>query len=78
VPVVSTAVGGVPEVVTDGENGLLVRAGDPEALAAALRRILDEPGLRDQLAAAAKPSVEALSSDIVYGKLEALLSEAVR
>ena len=50
--------------------------GDPEALAAAVRRILEEPGLRDRLAAAAKPSVEALSSDIVYGKLEALLSEA--
>ena len=78
VPVVSTAVGGVPEVVRDGENGLLVPPGDPDVLAAALRRILDEPGLRDRLAAAAKPSVEALSSDIVYGKLEALLSEAVR
>ena len=49
--------------MTDGENGLLVPPGDPEALAAAIRRILDEPGLRDRLAAAAKPSVEALSSD---------------
>ena len=78
VPVVSTAVGGVPEVVRDGENGLLVPPGDPDVLAAAIRRILEEPGLRDRLAAAAKPSVEALSSDIVYGKLESLLSEAVR
>jgi glycosyltransferase involved in cell wall biosynthesis len=78
VPVVSTAVGGVPEVVIDGENGLLVPPGDPEALATALRRILEEPGLRHRLAAEAKPSVEALSSDIVYGKLEALLTEAVR
>ena len=78
VPVVATAVGGVPEVVTDGENGLLVPPGDPEALAAALRRILEEPSLRDRLAAAAEPSVAALSSDIVYGKLEAILSEAAR
>jgi glycosyltransferase involved in cell wall biosynthesis len=78
VPVVSTAVGGVPEVVTDGENGLLVPLGDPEILAAALRRILQEPGLRDRLAAAAKSSVEALSSAIVYGKLELLLSQAAR
>ena len=36
------------------------------------RCILDEPGLRDRLAAAAKPSVKALSTDMVYGKLEAL------
>ena len=54
------------------------RAGDSDALAAAVRRILEEPGLRDRLAAAAKPSVEALSSDAVYGKLEALLAEAAR
>lgn len=78
VPVVSTAVGGVPEVVRDGENGLLVPPGDPEALARALRRVLGERGLRDTLAAAARPSVEAISSDAVYGRLEALLAEASR
>ncbi len=43
-PVISTAVGGVPEVVTDGENGLLVPAGDPDALAAAIGRFFGEPG----------------------------------
>jgi glycosyltransferase involved in cell wall biosynthesis len=78
VPVVSTAVGGVPEVVTDGENGLLVPPGDAEALAIAMRRILEEPGLRERLAAGARPSVEALSSDIAYGKLEQMLAEAMR
>ena len=36
-PVISTAVGGVPEVVRDGENGLLVAPGDPPALASAIR-----------------------------------------
>jgi glycosyltransferase involved in cell wall biosynthesis len=78
VPVVATAVGGVPEVVHDGENGLLVPPGRPEELAAAMRRILEEPGLRDRLAAAAKPSVEAISSDAIYGRLEALIAEAAR
>ncbi len=44
VPVVATRVGGVPEVVTDGETGLLVPPADPAALAAALGRLLaDEP-----------------------------------
>lgn len=78
VPVVATAVGGVPEVVQDGENGLLVPPGDPDRLAGALRRILEEEGLRDRLAAAAKPSVAAISSESIYGRLEALLAEAAR
>lgn len=78
VPMVATAVGGVPEVVHDGENGLLVPPGDPEALAAAIRRVLEEPGLRARLAAGAKPSVEAISSEAIYGRLEALLAEAAR
>ena len=78
VPVVSTAVGGVPEVVRDGENGLLVPPGRPEELAAAMRRVLEEPGLRARLAAQAKPSVEAISSEAIYGRLEALLAEAAR
>lgn len=46
VPVVASAVGGVPELVGDGETGLLVPAGDDEALADALRRLLEDPGLR--------------------------------
>lgn len=78
VPVVATAVGGVPEVVRDGENGLLVPPGRPDELAAALRRMLEEPGLRDRLAAAAKPSVESISSEAIYSRLEAILREAAR
>jgi glycosyltransferase involved in cell wall biosynthesis len=78
VPVVATAVGGVPEVVHDGTNGLLVPPGRPDELAAAMRRILEEPGLRERLAAQAKPSVAAISSDTVYGRLEELLGEAAR
>jgi glycosyltransferase involved in cell wall biosynthesis len=65
-------------VVHDGENGVLVAAGQPEELAAAMRRILAEPGLRERLAAAAKPSVAAISSEAIYGRLEQLLVEAAR
>jgi glycosyltransferase involved in cell wall biosynthesis len=42
-PVVATRVGGNPELVRDGENGLLVPSGDPRALAVALARLLREP-----------------------------------
>jgi glycosyltransferase involved in cell wall biosynthesis len=43
-PVVTTPVGGVAELVEHGRNGLLVPPEDPVALAAALRRLCDDPG----------------------------------
>ena len=42
-PIVSTDVGGIPEVVENGVNGLLVRREDPEALADAIGRVLAQP-----------------------------------
>ncbi|MHB8681996.1 MAG: glycosyltransferase family 4 protein [Acidimicrobiales bacterium] len=50
VPLVATTGGALPEVVgTDGETGLLVTPNDPEALAAAIRRILDDDELAERL-----------------------------
>jgi glycosyltransferase involved in cell wall biosynthesis len=54
--VVGARAGGIPDIVEDGENGLLVAAGDPEALAAAIERILFEAGLAERLGAAARES----------------------
>lgn len=51
-PVVVTRVGGLAEVVVDGESGLVVPPEDPAALAEALRRLLQEAALRARLAAA--------------------------
>lgn len=45
-PIVATAVGGIPDVITDGQEGLLVQAGDVEALTGALRRMVADAGLR--------------------------------
>ena len=49
-PVVATQVGGVPEVIRDGEHGLLVPAADAPSLAAAIRRLLDDATLAQRLA----------------------------
>ncbi len=57
VPVVSTAVDGVPEAVEDGVTGLLVPAGDPLALAAAVSRVLGEPSLGASMGAAARARI---------------------
>ena len=55
--VVATRVGGVPDVVLDGSTGILVEPGDARALAAGIRRLVEEEGLRERLAAAAQASV---------------------
>lgn len=47
--IVATSVGGVPQVITDGENGLLVPPGDPRRLVDALARVSADPELRRQL-----------------------------
>ena len=57
-PVVATRVGGITDLVRDGENGLLVPPRDPAALADALVRVLTDRELAERLAAAARPSVE--------------------
>ncbi len=56
-PVVASAHGGLPEVITDGKTGLLVPPGDPAALAAALRRLHEDPELAARLGAAASADV---------------------
>ncbi len=54
IPVVASAVGGMAEVVRDGETGLLVPPGDPAALAGAIRRVLSDDALRAHLVAAGR------------------------
>jgi glycosyltransferase involved in cell wall biosynthesis len=56
--VVATRVGGIRDLITDGENGMLVEPQQPAALADALVRVLTEAGLAERLAAAARPSAE--------------------
>jgi colanic acid/amylovoran biosynthesis glycosyltransferase len=58
VPVVASRLSGIPELVQDGVTGLLVEPHDPQALAAAMARILDDDTLAAKLALRARESVE--------------------
>jgi sugar transferase (PEP-CTERM/EpsH1 system associated) len=57
-PVVATRVGGNPEVVVDGETGVLVPSGQPEELARALQAVLQDPRRAAQFGLAARKRVE--------------------
>jgi glycosyltransferase involved in cell wall biosynthesis len=52
-PVVASRVGEAPYVVADGQDGLLVDPGDIDGMTDALRRLIDDPGLRSRLGKAA-------------------------
>jgi len=61
-PVVATRVGGIPEVVVEGETGLLVEAGNASALAAAVGRVLGDSALALRLGEAGRRRVAAMFS----------------
>jgi len=53
-PVVSTPVSGIPEVIENGETGLLAKPGDADDLAHAIERLYSEPKLREKLGIAGR------------------------
>jgi glycosyltransferase involved in cell wall biosynthesis len=62
-PLAASRAGAIPEIVRDGENGLLVESGSPTALAAALARLLAEPGLRRALGERASETARAFTAE---------------
>jgi glycosyltransferase involved in cell wall biosynthesis len=77
-PVIATDVGGVGEIVEHERNGILVRPGDADALAAAIDRFFADGALRARLEQAAVDSVAEYAPDAIYDRLEAVLREVAR
>jgi glycosyltransferase involved in cell wall biosynthesis len=77
-PIVAADIGGLCDVVADGETGLLVTPGDSEALAAALRRLLADAGLRERMGAAAKTRAAGFSPDAVVPRFEEAYEAALQ
>jgi glycosyltransferase involved in cell wall biosynthesis len=72
--VVSTNVGGIPYLLADGDDALLVPPDDPEAMAGAVERILTEPGLAARLSQDGRRKVEQFDWDIILRQWEELLT----
>jgi glycosyltransferase involved in cell wall biosynthesis len=75
-PIVATSVGGIPEMIVDGESGLLVPPRSPRALGDAIARMLGDAGLRAALGARAREHAVAVHSiERCVGAWEGLYSE---
>lgn len=76
--VVATTMGGIPEVVVDGETGLLVKPNDPVALAQALHRLIDDATLRRRLGLAGRErAVRLYGHHVVAAQNLALYADAM-
>ena len=77
-PIVASRVATIPEVVADGETGVLVPAGDPLALAEALARLADQPSLARQYGEAGRERLRSqFSIEKMVGDTELLYRELV-
>jgi glycosyltransferase involved in cell wall biosynthesis len=76
IPVVASAVGGIPEIVVEGETGLLVPPNDVEALADSLRRIVEDAGLRAKIAVQCRSAaLEHFTARTMAANFEALYGD---
>lgn len=76
--VVATAVGGIPEVVADGQTGILVPAGDPEGVANAALALLSDPGRRQAMGRAGQVRAQRLFSlEAHVAQIQALYEEVL-
>jgi glycosyltransferase involved in cell wall biosynthesis len=75
-PIVATSVGGVPELIGDGDHGVLVAPGDPGSLCSGIAKLLDDRELAGRLGAAARAR-QAAQFDLgdLIGRVEALYDE---
>ena len=76
-PVVSTPVGGIPDVVEDGVEGYIVEPGDVEALADRLVRLINDPERRRRMGQSAQDKARPFNWDVVLPQLESEIRQSI-
>jgi len=76
-PVIASRVGGLPEVIRDGKNGLLVGPGDVAGLRRAIERVLNNEVLRGAMGVAALQTAKRFDWDVIATRFENLIQSAI-
>jgi glycosyltransferase involved in cell wall biosynthesis len=77
-PIIASRVGGLSDIVVDGENGFLVPPDDWRALREAIQRLLDDPSLRERMGAMAKQRVVKFQARTVVPQIEQVYQEVLQ
>lgn len=77
VPIIASAVGGIPDIITHGKNGYLVPPGDPQAIIQAIEHLYHNPELRQRLASEAKSQLSAYSPEKMVKRYRELYRSVV-
>lgn len=75
--IVASDVGGIPDLIRDGSTGVLVPADDPDRLAAALRRVIDDVALRRELGSAAWQASAQLDLNVIADRIDEVYAEVL-
>jgi len=76
-PVIASNIGGLREIITDGENGILVSPGDVEALRTSLARVLKDSALRARIGAAAESRARDFAADQIVPQVEQVYEDVL-
>ena len=76
-PIVASNIGGIPDLVVDGENGYLVPVGDVESLAARIRKLLDDPEKREEMGECGKKIAIDYSANAMVEKIDRVYRKLV-
>jgi len=76
-PVIASRIGGIPDMVVDGQTGCLVSPGDPRELRDAIRGLLADPVRRERMGSVAEQHAEAFQAASVVARIESAYQEVL-
>ncbi len=76
-PVIASRIGGLRDIVVDGETGFLTPPGDRRALQQAIQKLLDDPALRERMGAMAEQRAAQFRASAVVPRIEQVYQEVL-